>query len=343
MRVTPVLGAPLLLLAGCNLFRSGRIGQTCEDLPGGCDGPDSEPPDDTVDSAPYVPEPDSSLGVALASLSGGTLWVRALDAAGAVLQEASATVPDTWRAGPVAFDAENGRLLTFDNGSMELWTFDASGAESRMPLAEDVTGVGTVYDMALVDGALFLVTDTVLWRLQPDAGAIEAFLAASGFRYVRGVFPASDDNLYVLDLGGDGQPDLFRVTISTVESRLSFEDYDDGQGRTGRGFRGVDNEPFVCSGVGAVYQVSVLQGGDRYPAAFANQDELADLYEGAIYAEETTDCAWDPVTGRFALHSARLGVLAVDAWGHVLPLYRPEGDEQPLRGSFFSIPEPLGD
>lgn len=334
MRPTLMLLALPLLAAGCNLFRSALIERTCEDLPGGCDGIDSEPPDDTWDSGPWIPENPWTLGMVLLSIQDDELWLRAMDPVGEMWAEFRTASDAALRPGPVEYDPATNRLFFWDNAAQVLWVVADGVPATYGPVLTEDQVVGEMYDATFFEGALYLVSDTALWRFSEGTGLVEAMALGDPFQLLTSVFPAFVDNLYLLDQGGDGQPDLHRVTVSTVTDRLANEDFDETSGRAHRGFLGPENKPHVCSDVGAVYAIETLQTGDNAPLAFPDQDELAALFGGAELALETSDCAWDEGAQRFLVHSRALGVLAVDTWGHVEPRAVPASGEAFIRGSF---------
>jgi hypothetical protein len=339
-----MLLAPTLLLAGCNLFRSGFIEQTCEDLPGGCGGIDTElPPDDTGDSDPYVPVSPYSLGVATAFVGADGVHLTAVDEERRLLQEGLIGAEHSVAPGPVAYDPLTQLLMVWDNASDSLWVVDAAGDLSQIPPDTAVgSEVGYVTDAALVDGSLYLVSGSGLWLYAPGATSVTLVEASSEGSLLHSVFFAFADNLFLLDWGADGEPDLYRYTISEGSSRVSYEDFDDSLGRSSWGFQGASALPYVCSSVGGVYAIEALQSGDRAPAAYPNQDDLAELFGGAAQLPGVTDCAWDPAAERYMLHSQAHGVVSMDAWGR-LDAYMPPGPElQPLRADFF-VPDPTDD
>lgn len=250
MRSTLTLLAALPL-AGCDLFRSAAIPTTCDDLPGKCGTVDTDPgPDDTYDTSPWDPPPPNTLGVVLCSLTGDEIWLRAVLPGGELAKEARFDASGL-RPAAVAYDPGEDRLFLWDDGAEVLWL--VSGGEV-VSIGDTSSGdaVGQVYDMQLFEGALYLVSEAALWRWSPDADALDRLATTTTFHMLRGVFPAFADNLFLLDLGADDAPDLYRVTASTAESRLSFEDFDSETGRAVRGFLGPSSKPHVCSSVGAV-------------------------------------------------------------------------------------------
>jgi hypothetical protein len=332
--------APLLLLSGCNLFRSGLIPQTCEDLPGSCGTIDTEPGDDTGDTAPWVPDDPRTLGVAVVSSSDAEVRIQAWDASGELLQSATLDPSEAPSPGPVAYDPDQPRLLLWDNEAQVL-IIAADGSEPvRVAVDSTVTdGPGWIHDSILIDSVLYLVSDTAVWGHSPGDSAVQQLGSYSALAEVHSVFPAFEDNLFLLNWSNDGTPDLYRYTISTAESRLSYEDYDDSFGRSASGFQGPADKPHVCSDVGGVYVVETLQSGERAPAAFPSQTELSELI-GAQMLEGVTDCAWDEGAELFMLHSAEHGVFAMDAWGRLERSHQAEAGHRLLRGSFFQAPVP---
>jgi hypothetical protein len=329
-----MLIAPMLMLAGCNLFQSGLIAKTCEDLPGGCGGIDTQPPDDT-DTTPWVPEDPYTKGMVVASTSGSELVVRVYDVQGEVVQSASFDSAELSVAGPVAYDPVQPRILQWDNGSQQLFVV-ADGSEPVRVVADSSAGdeLGWVYDSLLLDSALYLASATALWVYLPEASSITKLGSASGLVQVRSVFPAYADNLFLLNWNAGAQPDLYRLTISTAETRLSYEDFDDSLGRAYTGFQGPAVKPYVCSSVGGVYSVEELEAADRSPAAFPAQADVEALF-GVSILSGVTDCGWDPGAERYLLHSLDHGVLAMDAWGRLEQRFAPESGEQLVRAAFY--------
>jgi hypothetical protein len=332
MRSTLTLLAALPL-TGCNLFRSAYIETTCEDLPGQCGTVDTEPgPDDTFDTAPWIPPPPSSLGVVLGSLVDGQIWLRALLPDGVIAKEAHFDASDL-RTGPVEYDPVEDRLFLWDDAAATLWMI---GGEGDVRSVGDVdAAIGRVHDLQMFEGALYLVSDKAIWRWTPDADALERLATTSSFYLLCGIFPSSQaGSLSVVDLGADDAPDLYRVDPSSAASVLVYADFDSEPGRTASGFQGPSSKPHVCSSVGAIYSVEDLQSGNRAPLVLADQDAMTAEF-GVGLAEETTDCAWDAGAERFLIHSLTVGVLALDAWGHFVVLARPGEAEEFIRASFF--------
>jgi len=331
-----MLIAPLLL-SGCNLFRSGLIEQTCEDLPRGCDGTiDTEIPDDTDDTAPWVPDNPFTLGTVLASAQDAELQLRVFDADGQLIQDAALDASEVTGAGPVAYDPDQPRIMLFDNDVGVLFVV----ADGATPVRVSATAeLGWVYDMVVVDSVLFLVSANAIWGYQPGGDSLELLGTIAGLAQIQGVFSAFDDNLFLLNWASDNTPDLYRFTISTGENRLSYEGYDDGVGRSASGFQGPSAKPYVCSSVGGVYAVEDLQGGDHVPAAFPSQDLLVEAI-GVELLSSVTDCDWDEGAERFLLHSADYGLMAMDEWGRVEPMMIPPTGEQFVRASFFFVEQP---
>lgn len=332
-----MLLTPVLMLAGCNLFQSGTIAKTCEDLPAGCGGIDTDsPPDDTGDTGPWVPDNPYSQGMVVASVSGAQVQVRVFDTDRAIVQEAGFALSALTLAGPVAYDPVQPRILQWDNGSQQLFVA-AEGSDNitvTVDTSEDAE-LGYVYDAVLIDSALYLVTATAVWSYLPDASAITKLGSAASLVQVRGVFPAFEDNLFLLNWNGTNQPDLYRFTISSAETRLSYEDFDDSLGRSASGFQGPDLKPYVCSSVGGVYSVEDLQSADRSPAAFPAQGDVEALF-GVQVLSDVTDCGWDGGAERYLLHSLEYGVLVMDAWGRVDQAIAIEADEQFVRAAFYT-------
>ncbi len=336
-----MLVAPLLLMSGCNLFRSGLIDKTCEDLPLGCGGIiDTQPTDDTGDSDPWVPENPYTTGMALAVASDGEIQLRVIDAQGQQIQGASLDSSEVSAAGPVAYDPIQPRVMLWDNGGQTLFVVADGAQPVRVTVdTSEAAELGWVNDAVVVDSVLYLVSATAIWSFLPGDSAIHKLGSAVGLTQIQGVFPAYDDNLFLLNWGSDDAPDLYRYTISTAENRLSYEAFDDSLGRVAAGFQGPAAKPHVCSGVGGLYLVEDLQGGDHAPAAFPSQADLQALV-GADLLAEVTDCGWDDGAERYLVHSAVHGVVAVDTWGRVDALVLPEPGEQFVRASFFVVPEP---
>jgi hypothetical protein len=332
-----MLLAPVLSLAGCNLFQSGLIAKTCEDVPAGCAGIDTDPgTDDTDDTAPWIPDDPFTKGMVVASVVGAQVQVRVFDADRATIQEAGFALSALTMAGPVAYDPVQPRILQWDNGSQQLFVA-ADGADTitvTVDTSEDAE-LGYVYDSVLIDSALYLVSATAVWSYLPDAGAITKLGSDSSLVQVRSVFPAFEDNLFLLNWNASNQPDLYRHTISSAETRLSYEDFDDSLGRSAAGFQGPDLKPYVCSSVGGVYSVEDLEAADRSPAAFPAQGDVEGML-GVPILSGVTDCGWDDGAERYLLHSAEHGVLAMDAWGRVDLLLGLEADEQFVRAAFYT-------
>lgn len=335
MRPFPALIAPLLLLAGCNLFRSAEIPTTCEDLPGGCGGIDTEPqPDDTGDTAPYVYESPYTKGIALVTVGSDTVNLRAYGSDGELLTEAGLPLSDCGVPGPVAYDPAGPAFYLWDRGYELLWVW-ADGADPFSVKMENEEDASTaVQDLEVVDGVPYLVTPDGLWAYSAADQSLSKLGNNDAFYAVSSVFFAFEDNVFLLDHGADEQPDIWRFTLSTGESRLFFEDFDASPGRAAQGFLGAENSPWVCSTVGGVYSAETLQGGDLSPAAFPNQDQLAELCGGAVLLAEVTDCAYDAGAERYLLHSAIHGVLSMDAWGRLERLHDADG-ETLARAYFF--------
>jgi hypothetical protein len=271
--------------------------------------------------------------VLLCSLADDGIWLRAVLSDGAIVREAH--FPDAdFRPGPVEYDPVEQRLFLWDDGAAVLWVIDAGGEVRSYDAAG--AAVGQIYDAQMFEGALYLASDTAVWRWAAGAGALERLATTTIFHALRGVFPSSQaGSLSVIDLGSDDAPDLYRIDPESAGSVLVYQNFDTEPGRVVRGFSGPEQQPHVCSGVGAIYSVADLQGGDHAPLVFPDQDALAAEYEGIEIATETTDCAWDAGTGRFLIHSRAVGVLVLDAWGHFEVVARPQGGEEFIRGSFF--------
>lgn len=334
------LVAPLLLMSGCNLFRSGHIEQTCEDLPRGCGGTiDTQPTDDTGDSAPWVPDDPSTVGMALVSIVGDQVQLRVFDPAGALIQESVLGASEAPSPGPVAYDPIQPRIMLWDNSSQVLFVAaDGSDPTSVTVDTTEEAELGWVYDTVVVGSVLYLVTATSVWTYLPEDTAIHKLGSATSLAQIQSVFPAFDDNLFLLNWSADATPDLFRFTISTSESRLSYESFDDSLGRSSSGFQGPAAKPHVCSGVGGVYSVEDLQGDDRAPIAFPSSADLQDLV-GITVLGGVTDCGWDDGAERFLLASP-YGVFVMDEWGRVDATLLPEGDEQLVRAAFYMVEDP---
>ncbi len=332
--------ASLLLLPGCNLFRSGQILQTCEDLPAGCDPViDTQPTDDTGDTAPWFPEDPSTEGMVVVSKTDAEVLLRAFGVSGEPLASFSLAPNQAPGPGPVAYDPIQPRILMWDNSAGVLWVM-ADGAEptSVAPDTSDSTELGWVYDTVLVDSMLYLVGATSVWSYEPGADSITRLGSASGVAQIQSVFQAFEENLFLLNWGHDDSPDLYRFTVTSSESRLSYEAYDDSLGRSASGFQGPSIKPYVCSSVGSVYAVETLSGGDRSPAAFPDQGQL-EGFIGTGLLSSVTDCGWDDGAERYLVHSADHGIFAMDEWGRVEPRLQPESGEQFVRAAFFTIEE----
>jgi hypothetical protein len=333
-----MLVAPLLLLSGCNLFRSGLIPQTCEDLPRGCDGTiDTQPIDDTGDTAPWIPEDPATSGVVLVSKTDDGVQLRARSPSGELLASAEIAAAQAPDPGPVVYDPDTNRILMWDNEVKKLFVL-VEGTEAVKVGADPGLDVdpGFATDALVVDTEYFLVAGDQLWSYPQDAEFLTALPSNSAISDIRSVFPAYEDNLFLLDWGSDGTPDLYRHTISTQESRLSYEDYDDSFGRSISGFRGPTEMPHVCSTVGGVYTVEVLQSDERTPAAFPLAADLEESL-GVEMLSGVTDCGWDHGSEQFLLHSVDHGVLRMDPWGRVRRTLAPATDETLIRAAFFTV------
>jgi len=330
--------APTLLLAGCNLFQSGLITQTCEDLPAGCDGTiDTDPPtDDTDDTAPYIPDNPFTTGTVVASARDGELQMRVFDRDGELIQGASLSADAV--AGPVAYDPATSRLFLWDNGASQLFVIGADGEPTQVPPSTTDGDVGMVFDAQVIETALYVSTANAVWVYQPDTSNLRKVGTVTGMVQVQSLFEAFDDNLFLLNWGSDDTPDLYRFTISTGESRLSYEAFDDSLGRSASGFQGPVAKPWVCSSVGGFYAVEDLQGGDRAPSAFPDADDISDLL-GVTVLSGVTDCEWDDNAERYLLHSKDHGVFTMDEWGRLEVLITPEANEGFVRGYFFDDPD----
>ncbi|MCP4224336.1 MAG: hypothetical protein GY773_13420, partial [Actinomycetia bacterium] len=201
------------------------------------------------------------------------LQLRVFDADGQLIQGASLDASAVTGAGPVVYDPDLPRIMLFDNGGGVLFVVADGSDPTRVTASAEV---GWVYDMTVVDSVLYLVSANAIWAYQPGNDTLDLLGSVSGLGRIQSVFPAYDDNLFMLNWASDDTPDLYRFTISTSESRLSYEGYDDGVGRSASGFHGPSAKPYVCSSVGGVYAVEDLQSGDHAPAAFPSQDILAE-------------------------------------------------------------------
>ncbi len=326
MRPTPALIAPLLLLAGCNLFRSADIPTTCEDLPGGCGGIDTHPPDDTDDTAPWVPDNEFGMGMALATIAGDTVKVRAWGPDGVLLTEGGMPLDDIGEAGPVAYDPAGPDFYVWDHSGHRLWIWEGGNDPFSASLSEG-SDATNVRDLVVMDGTPYLVTANAIWSYNSAEQSIDELGSNDSLYSVSSVFVAYEDNLFLLDGSADEQPDLYRFTVSSAESRLSYEDFDDGLGRASQGFKGPESKPYVCSPVGGMYSVESLQGGDQVPAAYPDQDQLAELFGGAEHLVDITECAWDDTAELYLLHSTIHGVISMDSWGRLEQRYDGAGEE----------------
>ncbi len=334
---TLMLIAPALLLTGCNLFKSGLIEQTCEDLPDGCGGIDTQPGDDTGDTAPWVPENPYSLGLVLGVKQGAQLALYAFDAERNGLLDAAIAVSQVDQPGPVAYDPEQPRLMLVDNGNQQLLVATEGGSFEPVPMQAVAVGEDAkVNGLLMVDSGLYLSTTTTVLAYQPGDSQVARLASPSGVSSIQGLFPAYEDNLFLLNWGQiDNQPDLYRFTISTTESRLSYEDFDDNLGRAVSGFVGPQAKPFVCSQLGGVYSVEDLQAGERGPAAFPDRDDLNDLI-GVELLSGVSTCAWDDQAERYLVFSTEYGVFSMDAWGRVELLIAPGDDQGYFAAAFFT-------
>ncbi len=335
--------ATLLLLSGCKLLASGVIDETCEDLPGGCDGTvDTDDTRDTEDTAPpYVPDNPFVLGLAVASETESEVSLRAFDTDFELLIEAVLPLQEDTSVGPVAYDHDQGALYGFDNGSRKLVTYSESAGLVLVDISPEITDFDDdIVDMMVADGTLYLVGGSTLLKHEVGDGFVtEIEISNAAPQLVRSIFaPSSSSSVFLLDIGEAGQePDLYRVDLDTQRGVRSYENFDDGQGRAQAGFYGLENLPYVCSELGAVYSVESLDAGDRVPLAMPLADEMIEHY-GVDMALDVSDCSYDPIAERYLVFSRALGAINMDEYGHVLPHLAPDDGESFVRGYFFVVP-----
>ena len=300
----------LLSLSGCHVFEVVDIpcasDEKCAHIGG---DPDTDTDADTdidtdVDTGPIV---GPSLGWIVSGTAASGDRVVAYDAAGSTL----AAWTDLDGAGPVAYDSATGEAVLLTDTATTRLLADGTAAASDQAFTD-------ARDVAFRDGTMLVTTSTNLYAY--DGTTLETAFEEP-LTSLRGMALATD---YAVAVDGDNEtPDLYKWALGRDPIAL-YSDFDATDARVDTVFLGPDEEPYVCSSVGAIYKVSELDGGSDRPVAF---------YTGG--ATDISACAFDPGDDSWLLFSPALGVIRMDAQSRAEVVFEPPTAYTMVRAAFF--------
>ena len=201
--------------------------------------------------------------------------------------------PET--AGPVAYDASTDTAFVFQGA--DLVELDSNGSYQT-----GNTGYGSTFDADAEDGQVWVLFGTELLIYDESAGSASypfnnSLVDARGVAVKNGEAYVVDNNK-AADGSGNAGPDLYKCD-TRGNCSLLYQDFDTSSARGRNVFFGPDDEPYGCTGAGAVYSIRSLSSGVTTPAAFFDGISLTDV----------SDCGWDEGSSEYLLYSPSNGVI----------------------------------
>jgi hypothetical protein len=275
------------LLAGCHLFSSSEISETCEDV-GACD-----------DSGTATGEP-SRLLAALACSPCSTdtevadqyvadLWL--VPAIGAAFPQLS---QDAAWTGPIAYDTAAKMAFVASGGSVV-----ALGPE-RNDLAPFPSLVeGEIVGMAAADGAVVLATGDAVYRWKPDGGRKGIYRVDPGdqSQVYEDVFLDDADETAIWVTGRSNGVDLWRIDGDTMTL----------------GVESLTTDAELIAGGVFVGKDGAFSGCDRDGAVFRFDESGPEPIGRPPDVERAVGCGYDPgLGGHLVLDADRGALLQLD-------------------------------
>jgi hypothetical protein len=271
------------LLAGCHLFSSAEISETCEDV-GGCD-----------DSAPVTGEPSRLLAALACSPCSNDaevanqyvadLWL--VPAIGAAFPQLS---QDAAWTGPIAYDTGAKMAFVASGGSVV-----ALGPE-RDDLAPFAALVdGEIVGMAAAGGSVVLATGDAVYRWKPDGGRKALYRMDSGdqSQVYEHVFLDDEDEPGVWVTGRSNGVDLWRIDGDAME--LDVESL-------------TTDAELLAAGV-FVGKGGAFEGCDRGGAVYRFDESGPEPLGRPPDIERAVGCGYDPGLGGHLVLDADAGAL----------------------------------